>query len=74
VNRGPARRISGGAAYRDTSADSTVLDKIGVQQIEYGVPRGLGALRDGALDVLFGNAVHAPDDIRPSWSGSKPSR
>jgi len=37
--------------------------KIGVQQIEYGVPRGLEALRAGALDVLFGNAVHAPDDI-----------
>jgi DNA-binding transcriptional LysR family regulator len=36
---------------------------MGVQQIEYGVPRGLEELRTGGLDVLFGNAVHAPDDI-----------
>jgi DNA-binding transcriptional LysR family regulator len=37
--------------------------EVGVRQIELGVPRGAPALRTGTLDVLFGNAVHVPDDI-----------
>jgi DNA-binding transcriptional LysR family regulator len=37
--------------------------EVGVRQVELGVPRGVPALRAGGLDVLFGNAVHVPDDI-----------
>lgn len=34
-----------------------------VRQVEIGVPAGVAALREGMLDVLFGNAVQVPDDI-----------
>jgi DNA-binding transcriptional LysR family regulator len=34
-----------------------------VHQRELGVPRGISALRSGQLDLLFGNAVNAPDDV-----------
>jgi DNA-binding transcriptional LysR family regulator len=40
-----------------------IAPEVGVRQVETGVPRGIAALRSGELDVLFGNAVHAPDDI-----------
>jgi DNA-binding transcriptional LysR family regulator len=36
---------------------------LAVRQVEIGVPAGVAALREGTLDVLFGNAVHVPDDI-----------
>lgn len=38
--------------------------EVGVRQVEHGVPRGVHALRAGALDVLLGNAVHVPEDIQ----------
>lgn len=37
--------------------------QLGVRQVELGVPQGVAALRSGALDVLFGNAAHAPQDV-----------
>lgn len=36
---------------------------ISVHQIEDGVPRGFGALREGRLDALFGLATHCPPDV-----------
>jgi DNA-binding transcriptional LysR family regulator len=65
---GPVLRIDISSSNLETGA--AVLRRlreqrpdIEVRQREIGVPRGLVALRDGELDLLLGNAVHAPDDV-----------
>jgi DNA-binding transcriptional LysR family regulator len=37
--------------------------EIGIRQVDYGVPRGVEALLSGELDVLFGNAVQAAEEV-----------